>query len=83
MTQDMQTWNTAHNGNIDNDGSVATEGMEKLSIFVLLMSSKQSLAWLNGKRYSTRAVSVSARMRTTVLTRGVRGVCVHPRFLRI
>jgi hypothetical protein len=55
----------------------------KPSVLVLLMSAKQSLVRLYRKCYPACAVSVSARMRMTVLARWVRGVRVYPRFLHI
>ena len=47
------------------------------------MPAKQSLVRLYRKCYPACAVSVSARVRTTVLARWVSGVRVYPRFLHI
>jgi len=47
------------------------------------MPAKQSLVWLYRKCYPACAVSVSARMRMTVLARWVRRVLVYPRLLHI
>jgi hypothetical protein len=55
----------------------------KSSVFVLLMPAKQSLVRLYRKCYPACAVSVSARMRMTVLARWVRRVRVYPRFLHV
>ena len=59
------------------------EKARKLSILVLLMPAKQSLVRLYRKCYPACAVSLSARMRTTVLARWVRVVRVYPRLLHI
>jgi hypothetical protein len=47
------------------------------------MPAKQSLVRLYRKCYPACAVSVSARMRMTVLARRVSGVRVYPRFLHV